>query len=358
MRGTFCYAFMIFCFLAFQQVRAQNDCSRSLIEAGSKLDLGRFYEIPGLLEGCLKNGFSKEEKISAYRLLTLAYLYLDYQEKADSVYLKLLRLSPEYDPSATNEPSEYINHHLLFTTKPNIYLVAKSGVNVTRPTVLAHYSLSNSELATEQIVPLVGFALGGGAEFTLTNNLHLGVDLLYSKMGFQIKDQLLEGSFYRPQLKNMRQQWEVPIYAKYVLWWKKWSPFVEGGLTPSLLIDARMQDITGSFVRAGEDEQPIRPVATMNVSLFRRQFNYSLMAGFGLQYKIGINYLIFETRYNMGMLNAVSAKNRWRLDYGSGRDLKFYPSLYVDDDYRLNNLVVMVSFVKPLYKPRKIKTKK
>ncbi len=357
MKRIFCSFFLLFNIFVIHHTWGQDVCSRSLNEAEDRLELGHFYEIPAILESCLKNGFSKEEKIRAYRLLTLAYLYLDYQDKADSVYLKLLRLSPEYDPSISNEPAEYINHHLQFTTRPNISFVFKTGLNLTRPSILAHYSLSNSAMDVKKISPLLSFQLGFGSEITITNNLHVGIDFLYTKMRFEVEDKLLEEMFYKPQIKNVRQEWEIPIYAKYVLWWKKWSPFVLGGISPNSLIDASMQDLQGSYTRTAEDEQLIRPVASTNVSAFRRQFNYSLMAGFGVQYKIGINYLICEARYNIGMFNAVKEADRWRLDLANGRDLKFYPSVYVDDDYRINQLSIMISYIKPLYNPRKIKSK-
>ena len=76
--------------------------------------------------------------------------------------------------------------------------------------------------------------------------------------------------------------------------------------------------------------------------------------GGGINYKIGLNYIVFEARYSLGMLNVTNTKNRWREDIIEGRELKF-PSGHVDDDYKINNLSFFVGFVKPLYKPRKIK---
>ena len=57
---------------------AQNiDCEQTLNAASVEFDAGRFYGLPTLLKQCLDNGFSKEQKVRAYLLLTQAYLVLD-----------------------------------------------------------------------------------------------------------------------------------------------------------------------------------------------------------------------------------------------------------------------------------------
>ena len=68
---------------------AQDQCAVALSEAEDKYDQGRLYEIPEILESCLEYGFSKEEKIRAYRLLTLSYLFLDYYDEFCGILVKL-----------------------------------------------------------------------------------------------------------------------------------------------------------------------------------------------------------------------------------------------------------------------------
>jgi hypothetical protein len=108
-------------------------------------------------------------------------------------------------------------------------------------------------------------------------------------------------------------------------------------------------DIEGEY-----EEFPVQPRPEISTTELRNQFNYSLLLGAGISYKIGLNYLVFEARYSNGMMNMVNSENRWREDFAEGRALKF-PSGHVDDDFKLNSVAIFVGFVKPLYKPRKIK---
>src|SRR5688500_5368778 len=57
---------------------AQSTCAQTLRLAQSIYDQGRLHELPQLLDNCLKeNQFNDEEKVNAYKLLTLTYIYLE-----------------------------------------------------------------------------------------------------------------------------------------------------------------------------------------------------------------------------------------------------------------------------------------
>jgi hypothetical protein len=99
---------------------AQDQCALALNEAQDKFEWVSCMKYLRLINSCIKDGFSKEQKIAAYRLLTLTYLYLNYYEEADKSYLELLKLSPEYNINDELDPMEIINHHDKFTTKPTI----------------------------------------------------------------------------------------------------------------------------------------------------------------------------------------------------------------------------------------------
>ena len=82
--------------LIFTQVKflyAQEDCALSLIKAQKLFDEGVIEEVPGTLAPCLNSGFSKEEKVSAYKLLVLTFLFEDRLNDAQNAMLKLLNRS-------------------------------------------------------------------------------------------------------------------------------------------------------------------------------------------------------------------------------------------------------------------------
>lgn len=356
---NFLIFFILVNFLSVTQLLAQDQCTVSLNEAEDKYDQGRLYEIPEMLQSCLSEGFSKEQKIRAYRLLTLTYLLLDYYEEADKTYLELLKLSPEYTTNEELDPMELINHSEKFTTKPIFYLtLGKVGVNYSFANVLLDYSLSSSNNNSSKYSSNFGFDLGLGAEMVLIQNLHIAAEIYYSRKSVHLKD--THWDFYTTNMDIVHSDIEVPIMLKYNFFRGKVNPFVLGGVKPEFLLGSSIQKIEGVYLAESEDdpgnfeEYPARLREKINTNEMRNRFNYSMFLGAGLNYKIGLNYIVFEARYAMGMLNVTNVKNRWREDFTDGRDLKFPPG-QVNDDFKLNSLSVLIGFVKPLYKPRKIK---
>lgn len=346
-------------FVQFYQIALSQDfCAQKLSEAEDKFDQGKFYEIPDLLSICINNGFSREERIRAYRLLTITYLYLDYPSKADDSYLELLKLSPEFDINEESDPRELINHHQKFTTRPFVYLMAKGGANSTYYNAIFDISMVNSTPGSQDVRPLVGYNLGLGAEFTLYKNLHLGTELLLTQKSFEYSNEYFqtrkagnEQEFY--QVSTLRQFYtgvEIPVYLKYSFYKPKISPFIYFGASPSFLLAARFQNM--NRVIQAEDENN-REIADIDIYEFRRKFNYALLGGVGVKYKIGINYLTLEMRYQTSMFDYVDPKDRWNSSSAKSKSLK-YPLGYVDDYFKLSNVSVMAGFVYPLYKPRKI----
>jgi len=348
---------LIFFFAISTNLFSQDFCDQKLSEAEDKFELGRFYEIPELLSLCLSNGFSKEEKIRAYRLLTITYLYLDYQTKADENYLELLKLSPEYDVEE-NELAELVNHHKKFTTRPYIYLVGKAGFNFTYYHPIYDISMNNDNDGSQTSKSLVGYRFGLGAEFTLIKNLHLGIEGNIVKKDFELTDNQFQlDSMDIGRVSSHRQTYselEVPVYLKYTFFKPKFSPYFLVGVAPSILLLAKISDSeTGIRNNITNENEAISPQPDIDIYELRRKFNYSLMGGVGLKYKFGINYLTFEARYQVSMFNYSDIDRNWDSYSRLGKDLK-YPSAYIDDFFRLNNLNFILGFTYPLYKPRKI----
>jgi len=349
----FVFAILISAIPAF----AQDQCTIALNEAEDKFDQGRLYEIPEIIQSCINDGFTKEEKIRAYRLLTLTYLFLDYYNEADKSYLELLKLSPEYNTNDELDPMELINHHEKFTTRPIYYLtMGKIGFNFSYVNILTDYSLSQSVNNSDKYTSVPGFHAGFGAEMVLYQNLHLSGEFFLSQKSLHLID--THWDFYTTNMDIIHTNIELPISLKYNFFRRKVNPFIAGGISPSVLLESNIQNIAGAYrsidEEGMEEEFPVQARQEIGTTQLKNKFNYSLLVGGGINYKIGLNYLVFEVRYSMGMLNITDIKKRWREDIVVGRNLKF-PVGQVDDDFKINNLSFFVGFVKPLYKPRKIK---
>jgi hypothetical protein len=80
--------------------RGQDACTVALNEAQDKFESGKLYEVPDTIESCIRRWiYHRSRRIAAYRLMTITYLYLNYYDKADSTYLKLVEA---YRPSTGN----------------------------------------------------------------------------------------------------------------------------------------------------------------------------------------------------------------------------------------------------------------
>ncbi|HEY8402508.1 MAG TPA: hypothetical protein VIK89_14670, partial [Cytophagaceae bacterium] len=104
----------------------ENNCTQTLKKAQNTYDQGRIFEIADMLQPCIENGFTKEEKTSAYYLLTLTYLYFNEREKAEKAMLEFLKLNPEYE--IKNDPAEFVNLYNSFRTTPAFLIGGRAGI--------------------------------------------------------------------------------------------------------------------------------------------------------------------------------------------------------------------------------------
>lgn len=121
--------------LAGSYARAQSTCAQTLRLAQSIYDQGRLHELPQLLQKCLEeNGFNDEEKVNAYKLLTLTYIYLEEPAKADEYMLALLRTDTEFKVNDAVDPAEFVALYKTFRTYPIYRIGGKLGaVAAARP---------------------------------------------------------------------------------------------------------------------------------------------------------------------------------------------------------------------------------
>ena len=76
--------------MAQQQQKNNTTCAQTLRLARSVYENGRLHELEGLLEGCVKaDQWTTQERVDAYKLLTLAYIYMEEPEKADAMMLSI-----------------------------------------------------------------------------------------------------------------------------------------------------------------------------------------------------------------------------------------------------------------------------
>ncbi len=180
------FLFLAFIVLAVGEAAAQQNCSQTLRLANSTYEQGRLHELEGLLGPCLKSTWSVTEKVQAYRLLTLAYIYLEEPEKADATMLSLLQTDNEFKVNRAVDPAEFIALYNTFRTDPIYRFGGKLGSNISVANVV---TADNATDAISKYGYRFGFSGGISAEIPVTlfkfKNLTFNPELYFQITSFK-----------------------------------------------------------------------------------------------------------------------------------------------------------------------------
>jgi hypothetical protein len=323
-------------------VLGQNICSQNLKKAQKEYDEGRLSEVPVTLEECLKEGFTKDQKLQAYRLLILTYLFTDELELAEQNLLKLLNEDPEYTINPLLDPAEFTTLYNTYNTSAVISIGLTGGPNQTRVHLHQAYSTDNSNnKATYK--PHFGFQTGLSADILLKKRFQLNTGLQLVQKSYEYKNKLFQ--YTNLDLKESQLWMELPVALKYNFRYKKkLIPYLYAGASVNLFLSS-----IGKLTRISDAGNNDASGPNVKLGSLRNRFNYSALIGGGLKYKIGYSYLCLDLRYAYGLKNIVNTSKR----YSDSNLIYFYG--YLDSDISINNLFVSVGYFKSFYKPKKIK---
>lgn len=333
-----------FFLIAHLQVQAQNSCEATLTRAQEEFDAGRFESVPEILKPCLERSQNRDWEQRAYLLLAETYLLLENAEMADASYLKVLKANPEFETDESRDPIDLVYLSKRFTATPIFSFYGKVGLNASFATVIHDVEIEMddpTDQVTEKYSTGAGWQGGLGVQFHYNENLGLSAELNYMFTSFihRAKGMFQEANY--SVAFTDRQTWlSVPILVRYTWTGTRLEPFAYIGASMNLLVRDRSDVVVNSNV-----ESPVVDYLDM-----RNKFNRSLIAGGGLRYKWGLRYLFGEIRYSHGLSNLAVPESRF--------DRVSFSWPYVDDDFRLNNLMVNVGYIHPIYKPRKLKRAK
>ncbi|MGK7390631.1 MAG: outer membrane beta-barrel protein [Candidatus Cyclobacteriaceae bacterium M2_1C_046] len=338
-------AIIIIGFLFLPQLLwSQSNCVQSLDRAKSLFADGHLYDIPEVLNPCLEKGFTREQRVQAYHLLSMTYLYLDNHEDAEAAYLNLLALEPEFDVQNDNDKVEIVYLNSKFITTPIFTFTARAGLNRSYPVIINDYILAESatESNSEVYEARTGYWFGPGIDLSINDSWRVGTELLYRRTSFFYEEENLEITQF--------QNWlSLPVSVKYIFKTGPVQSYIYGGVMYDYLISS-----SGDFL-VDNGENINNEVENLSLSDTRSSVSLNLMGGIGAKYRIDYYYIFFELRFIGGLKNIVDIGSR----FASGEDDYFYDLNriveynYVDDDYRLNSFGFSVGFENPFYKPRR-----
>lgn len=355
MRRTF-ITLIVLISLIHTEVKSQTSCAQNLTQARSVYDEGRIHELPALLNDCIKNGFTDEEKTEAYRLLILAHLYLDESQNADDAMLGLLNHNHEFQLNEQVDPEEFVTLYNTFRTWP-IYLWGfKFGGTYSIANVQKLFGVNSAGTEATTYSSKVNFATGLAFEKSFRKKQFGGMaELLFTNNQYEVTKEFAND----PIVDNVGNRTITDPYAIVTsLETKSWlslnlalyyRPFSKNRLDPRVFLGPSINylladdaKIETAFPRGGE--QATGP--NEGLRNFRNPINLAVMGGMNIRAKVGKQFLFLEAKYVHGLVNITE------FNFDQTKLATFYG--YALDDVSVSHFSLSIGLLFQKYSPKKL----
>jgi hypothetical protein len=340
---------LIILLMPFSVFAQEEGCALKLRKAQDQYNLGNIEKIPELLKSCLDNGFTRDEKLQAYKLLINAFIFDDNSEQAEFFMLEFLKKFPEYKLAAT-DPSEFVNLLDQFDNNPRSSIGFILGGNMTNVRIIQPYSVSNKKDADAKYTSSgLGFQAGLMFNVNLSTRFEISLEPMYIQNAFEYESRPF--SFAYLKYSENQTRIDFPVSVVYTFAHSSFTPYARLGFKTSYLVSGK-SDSKRSYENTGST--PFADVTGSQIEVFdnRKLNNYWAVIGGGLRYKIPGAYVFLDLRYNLGLLNQVNTNSR-----SDGNDDNTWLYFYRQDDFFLDDITVSVGMAKTIYRPKRKKPK-
>ena len=329
-----------------------STCTQTLRLVQATYEQGRLHELEGQMAGCLRSGFDIQQKVQAYRYLTLAYIYLEEPEKADAAMLELLNADYFFKPNDAVDPAEFIALYRKFRVDPLFRVGIRLGPTATMPAMQEVFYAGSNALGNGKFAPKVGFSLGLAFEKDFPGfikNFSIAPEIVFITRSYSYSNPLLTENNQSPgtavisQDPNLlKQSWlDLNLLVQYKLSESKFNPYISIGPGIGLLLKSSNNiatEVDGQGAITGSD---------IDTKSSYNSLAYSAIISVGSKIRLGGFYLTGDIRYQYGLNNVVNESSRSNpealFDYG-----------YVPSNYRQNNFTINVGLVIPYFSPKKL----
>lgn len=357
--------FVILALIIFQhEVRAQgSSCAQTLRLARATYEQGRLHELPAMLEGCLKNtededGFTKQERVEAYRILTLAYIYLEEPAEADKMMLQLMSTDHFFEPNPDVDPAEFQALFKKFRKNPVFMAGLRLSGNFTFASTTGVHYVSPESVGNGKYGTAFGFQVAGifekeffyNSKSKILSRITVAPEIafttrsfVYSNSGVYRYDSLSRDITNGTLESTYKQSWlDVNAMIQYKLKKEKttWNSYVTVGPGISLLLSASNptlftspnSTVTGPDVQTKENYKSL-----MN----------SVIVGYGVKRRVGELYINFDVRYQYGFTEPIDPSTRTNSELAFDYSMKH-------NDFRQSTIYVSLGVLLPKFKPKKL----
>lgn len=336
-----------------------STCAQTLRLARSTYEQGRFHEIPALLENCLASGdsrFTKQERVEALRILTLAYLYQEEPLLADETMIRLLDTDHFFEINENVDPAEFTALYRTFRTDPLFSIGLKFLLNTTYPSAVNNFFVGASSLGKGEYSPIFNFQVGASFEKKLflgrpnskLSRMTAAPEIMFVKHSFGYANESLTTSdqtgepYSRIDGKITQTRLDLNGLIQYQLKESTINPYLMVGPGISYLLgtDSELETqfpFEGSVVTG----------PSVDLSDTFNALDYTVNVGAGLKFKFGEIYLAADVRYKYGLTNLINKSARSNpeatFDYG-----------FPNNDIRQSSVMVNIGFTWPYFNPKKL----
>jgi hypothetical protein len=324
----------------------QDDCGSKIQEAQKFYDQGMIEDIPKMLAPCMADGFTRIQRIEAYKLIVLSYLFDDNQFEAEKTMLEFLKKFPEYE-IMPNDPVEFVYLFETYRTTSVFSFGFTAGFNLSDPRIMVPYSVFDMNNVSLKNTMKPGFQVGIGLGRYISRKMLFNLEFNFAENRYSFTDKIIvplsgidgiNSVTYSERLYKA----EIPLSVAYEFNAKKVHYFIRTGFSI-----ARITGVTGVAARKYAEEMPAITGETMNMQDYRNSMLYGAIVASGIRYKVPRGVITVEFRANIGLNNIVSPENRFKLQQ------QIFKSYYLDDDFSLIIFSLSAGYYFSFYKPKK-----
>lgn len=316
----------LFSFLA-GSVQAQGDCQDALLSANEAFNLGKYAEVISLLDGKIEEcSYTKESKLQALKILAAANSELDELETAEQLTQSFLHKDPTYSLQSI-DPKQFKTLFNQFEVRPRFSLGISAGIQQAMFQVDKEFSVWDQEDYSSNYSSSYNFSVNLNLEWHASKRVSLITELGLSQINYTRN--ISYGDSYIMDFSENMLQVKATLLSSLNLFSGKHISFnvLAGvyGYKYSNVSQNYSNSYQGTTISTNEQ-----------TDLKRNLFGYGLVGGFKIsrqKKQIGFS---FQPRYYFSPTLVNDAQNRY--DNSS-----FAASqLYVDDDFRINQLEFLV----------------
>lgn len=328
-------------------LQAQNTCAGVLNQAQNAYQEGSLYEIPDMLATCLEEGFTDEEKMEAFRLLTLTYAAINQEAQAREALISLLKINPEYTLEP-NAPIELSSVYDKIYTQPIFYVGLTISPNINRLLVMNEFTNSSTPVAAgASYSGNLGFTLGGYLIYPLSKQWFVSLQPQFSSYNYGYSESIYTDYFSdRPSQSTtffaVDRFIEVPVQARLKIPVRNIHWMVGAGPYVSYLMSSTVRNI-----RRENSVVPAEPITQPSLDVKDNRLTWNL--GGQLETGVVFRYLRLEWEVKMGARAQLFNHVKYTSQTERVNAELNYDFMVMEDDFTYSMLYFSLAVTKPFY---------